>query len=164
MYLVLKTEKGQPFGSKAKRFVLDIAAGEIVRVRPTDQDRYGRTIGEIILPDDRSLNRLLVKRGYAWWYRQYSNDQSLGELEQIARKNSRGLWADPDPIAPWQWRRGERASHPKLQNLGVGFECGMKRYCKEMSSCEEAIFHLQECGQSRLDRDGDGVPCETLCR
>jgi hypothetical protein len=42
--------------------------------------------------------------------------------------------------------------------------CGAKHYCKEMSSCEEALFYLTECGLTRLDRDGDGVPCESLCR
>ena len=43
-------------------------------------------------------------------------------------------------------------------------ECGSKRTCKEMSSCEEAMHYLNNCGLTRLDRDGDGVPCETICR
>ena len=33
-----------------------------------------------------------------------------------------------------------------------------------MSSCAEAKYHLNECGEGRLDRDGDGVPCENVCR
>lgn len=44
------------------------------------------------------------------------------------------------------------------------FSCSDSKYCKEMSSCAEAKFHLNECGESRLDRDGDGVPCENVCR
>jgi endonuclease G, mitochondrial len=43
-------------------------------------------------------------------------------------------------------------------------ECGSKRTCKEMSSCVEATHYLKNCGLSRLDGDGDGVPCEALCR
>ncbi|MDA3978529.1 MULTISPECIES: excalibur calcium-binding domain-containing protein [Gallibacterium] len=39
-----------------------------------------------------------------------------------------------------------------------------KRYCKEMRSCEEAKFYLNQCGVGRLDRDKDGVPCESICR
>ncbi|KGQ66578.1 excalibur calcium-binding domain-containing protein [Gallibacterium anatis] len=39
-----------------------------------------------------------------------------------------------------------------------------KRYCKEMRTCEEAKYHLEQCGLSRLDRDKDGVPCESICR
>ena len=45
-----------------------------------------------------------------------------------------------------------------------GFACEGKRYCREMTSCAEARFYLSRCGVSRLDRDGDGVPCETICR
>ncbi len=44
------------------------------------------------------------------------------------------------------------------------FSCADSKYCKEMSSCAEAKFHLNECGESRLDRDNDGVPCENVCR
>ena len=44
------------------------------------------------------------------------------------------------------------------------FSCGERKYCKEMTSCAEAKYHLNECGESRLDRDGDGIPCENVCR
>lgn len=44
------------------------------------------------------------------------------------------------------------------------FSCEDTKYCKEMRSCAEAKFHLNECGESRLDRDGDGMPCENVCR
>lgn len=42
-------------------------------------------------------------------------------------------------------------------------QCGRKRYCSQMSSCSEARFYLQ-CGVTRLDRDKDSVPCESLCK
>jgi deoxyribonuclease-1 len=45
-----------------------------------------------------------------------------------------------------------------------GFKCGNKKYCKQMTSCEEAIFYLKKCGLTRLDGDKDGMPCESLCR
>lgn len=41
--------------------------------------------------------------------------------------------------------------------------CGSKYYCKEMTSCQEAMHYLNNCGLSRLDGDGDGVPCESIC-
>lgn len=59
-------------------------------------------------------------------------------------------------------------SHPVLAKSKKAdaeqFSCADSKYCKEMSSCAEAKFHLNECGESRLDRDGDGVPCENVCR
>jgi len=44
------------------------------------------------------------------------------------------------------------------------FHCGTKRRCGDMDSCLEARFFLTQCGLSRLDGDGDGTPCEALCR
>ncbi|WP_226989333.1 thermonuclease family protein [Desulfuromonas sp. TF] len=101
-------EKGQAYGNKAKHFVLDIAAQKIVTVEVKDTDRYGRTVGEVILPDGRSLNRELVREGYAWWYRKYSNDASLGVLEAEARAAGKGLWRDKNPVPPWVWRAAKR--------------------------------------------------------
>lgn len=102
-------ESGQAFGTRATQFVLEIAAQEIVTAEVRDIDRYGRTVAEIFLPDGRSLNQELVKEGYAWWYRKYSRDPSLEALEAEARAAKRGLWADPNPIPPWEWRAAERS-------------------------------------------------------
>lgn len=43
------------------------------------------------------------------------------------------------------------------------FKCGTKKYCKEMKSCKEAMFFLNECKLKKLDKDKDGIPCEKLC-
>ena len=101
-------EKKQPFGNAAKKYVLETAAHEIVAVDARSKDRYGRTIGEVILPNGESLNRLLISNGYAWHYKKYSKDASLAELENQARMDKVGLWQDKNPIAPWDWRRGKR--------------------------------------------------------
>lgn len=159
-------EKKQAFGQAAKRFTLDLAAQKFVTIKVETTDRYGRTVGEVILPDGRSLNRELVRSGYAWWYRKYSSDASLGSLESEARAARRGLWAEPNPVPPWDWRNGGKrlaSSKAPAQNF-LNEKCGQKRYCKEMDSCDEAMFFLSDCGLSSLDGDGDGVPCESLCR
>jgi len=41
--------------------------------------------------------------------------------------------------------------------------CGRKRQCGEMRDCAEARFYLNQCGVKSLDRDDDGIPCETIC-
>ena len=43
-------------------------------------------------------------------------------------------------------------------------QCREKKYCKDMKSCKEAIFHLEVCGNKKLDKDRDGIPCENICR
>lgn len=103
-------EKRQPFGTRATQFTGDLAFGKDVKVLVRDVDRYGRTVGEVILPDGRSLNRELVRAGLAWWYRHYApRDRELERLEAEARVARRGLWADAYPVAPWEWRRERRA-------------------------------------------------------
>lgn len=101
-------EKKQPYGNAAKKYVLSVAAQKNVTVNVETIDRYGRTVGEVILPGGNSLNRQLVSEGYAWHYKKYSKDKSIGDLEAEARIAKRGLWQDKNPIAPWEWRRGKR--------------------------------------------------------
>ncbi len=102
-------EKGQAYGMKAKQFTSGMVFGQDVTVKKHGRDRYGRTIGEVILYDGRSLNHELVAAGLAWWYRHYApHDGKLERLEAEARTAKRGLWADPNPVPPWQWRRARR--------------------------------------------------------
>ncbi|ORJ61332.1 thermonuclease family protein [Geothermobacter hydrogeniphilus] len=158
---------GQPFGQAAKKFALALVGGKTVRVDVVTRDRYGRTVGKVVLDDGSTLNKRLVEAGLAWVYRRYAKDPVLFELEKTARAASRGLWSDPNPVPPWEWRHGAGwgAKHSKAPGATVSdSRCGQKRYCKEMTSCEEAKFYLNRCGLSSLDRDGDGVPCEKLCR
>jgi len=102
-------ELGQSYGRRAKNFTKKLAAGEIVILRTRGRDAYGRLICVVELPDGRNLNRELVRQGYAWWYKRYSNDKELRILEADARRARRGLWADPQPIPPWEFRK----SHPR---------------------------------------------------
>lgn len=102
-------EKKQAFGNRAKQYASELAFGKIVTVNVFDRDRYGRSVGEVILPDGRSLNRELVRAGFAWWYRAYSRDKTLGALEAEARAQRRGLWRDPKPLPPWEFRKAQRA-------------------------------------------------------
>jgi endonuclease YncB( thermonuclease family) len=46
----------------------------------------------------------------------------------------------------------------------IDFSCGSKYTCGQMSTCAEAQFYLEQCGLRKLDRDGDGVPCESICK
>ncbi len=97
-------EKRQAFGNRAKQFTSNLVFAKTVTVQVMDRDRYGRTVGVVLLPDGRSLNHELVRAGFAWMYRRYTNDQSLSDLEEEARVARRGLWADAEPVPPWEWR------------------------------------------------------------
>jgi micrococcal nuclease len=94
-----------------RKFTGDLSFQRDVTVVVHTTDRYGRLVGDVLLPDGRSLNQELVKAGMAWWYRQYTpNDTTLAQLEAEARTAKHGLWADATPIPPWEWRKGQRVS------------------------------------------------------
>lgn len=99
-------EKGQAYGQKAKHAASDLVFGKEVTIQTHGYDKYKRTIGDVFLPDGTNVNHTLVKDGWCWWYRKYaSRDVMLEGLEVEARKARRGLWADPQPVPPWEWRK-----------------------------------------------------------
>ena len=102
-------EKGQPYGTKAKQFTSEKVFGKTVVVYVRGFDKYGRTIGDVILPGRRVLNQELVAAGLAWWYKKYApRDDTLRVLEEQARTKKLGLWADPHPVPPWSWRKQKK--------------------------------------------------------
>ncbi len=104
-------EKAQAYGNKAKQFTKALVKGKMVTIQAYEQDRYGRTIGDVILEDGRNLNQELVKAGYAWWFFKYSDEEQLGILEVKAKIAKVGLWADTNPLPPWIFRhRSELAT------------------------------------------------------
>ncbi len=97
-------EKAQAYGNKAKQFTKDLVHGKMVTIQAYDQDKYGRTIGDVILGDGRNLSQELVRAGYAWWYFKYSDDEQLGTLEVKAKIAKVGLWREENPIPSWIFR------------------------------------------------------------
>ena len=172
-------ERKQPYGTRAQQTLSELAFNQQARVVVQDTDRYGRTVGRVYV-GSLDVNAELVKQGVAWVYRQYLKDQSLLKLEADAKAAKRGLWGLPEAerCPPWDWRKGTCATAsapaprapaaptaaPTPATTSGGFTCAGKRYCREMTSCEEAKFYLTQCGVGSLDGNKDGVPCEKLCR
>ncbi|MFH1724025.1 MAG: thermonuclease family protein [Elusimicrobiota bacterium] len=101
-------EMSQAYGQEARDFSAGLALDKEVTIEVRAIDRYRRIVGVVLLADGRSLNRELIRAGAAWWYRHYSDDESLGDLEREAREAKRGLWAQEDPEPPWEYRRRRR--------------------------------------------------------
>lgn len=103
-------EKRQPFGTQSKQHLSDLVFGKQVEADCIKVDRYHRQICKITFNGvDANLEQ--VKAGMAWWYRTYSQDQAkvdqtlYAAAEKDARENRRGLWREPEAMAPWDWRR-----------------------------------------------------------
>ena len=100
-------EKKQPFSKKAKQFLSQLIFEKKVKVYYHKKDRYGRVLGEVYI-GNINVNEEMLKAGYAWHFKKYSKDKHLAELETLARKQKKGLWADPNPIPPWEWRKRKK--------------------------------------------------------
>ena len=157
-------ERDQPFGTKSKQALSDLVFGETISVQPITIDRYGRTVARLYF-EGLDVNAAMIEQGAAWVYTAYSDDPLFPQLQAAAKAEGRGLWglSEYEQIPPWEWRRGRRASVPTDTGLEK-YNCATKTYCREMTSCDEARWYLKECGLTRLDGDGDGIPCERMCR
>jgi endonuclease YncB( thermonuclease family) len=98
---------GQRFGEEAARELKHLILGDTVTVTTTGQKTYKREVC-IIRKAGIDINLAMVKRGYAWAYRQYLRRPYTSEYidaEREARENRQGLWADRNPTPPWEFRR-----------------------------------------------------------
>lgn len=108
-------ERRQPFGKRAKKFTSDMVLGKPVEILPVTEDRYGTTVAWVFI-GGKVLNIELLRAGLAWHYREYLSDRDLLLFEKEARGKNRGLWADSNPIPPWEFRHEpkEEAKYPQL--------------------------------------------------
>ena len=97
-------ERKQAYSNKAKQALSDLIFGRTVTVLYEDKDRYGRVLGEVYI-EDLNVNQEMVRQGYAWHFKRYSDDPVLATLEEEAKENKVGLWADPNPVPPWEYRK-----------------------------------------------------------
>lgn len=106
-------ERGQPFGTASRDHLSGLIAGKQVVVESGSQDRYGRTLGKVRF-EGVDVNLEQVRAGMAWWYRYYAKTQPVEDrasyeaAEEAAKSKCLGLWSDPNPITPYDWRKGRR--------------------------------------------------------
>jgi len=96
-------ELDQPMGRESRAALAAKLAGGIVRVEGDARDQHGRLLGTLRLAD-RDLNREMVAEGWAWAFTGFAENDDLIAAESAARRGRRGLWADPQPQPPRQWR------------------------------------------------------------
>jgi endonuclease YncB( thermonuclease family) len=115
-------ERGQPYGTVSRDNLASLVAGKEVFVESDKSDRYGRALGKVwVQPSDcpscgktLDANHAQIIAGMAWWYRYYAKEQSPEDrgryesAEDEAKGRKWGLWADPNPIRPYDWRKGKR--------------------------------------------------------
>jgi endonuclease YncB( thermonuclease family) len=112
-------ELRQPFGTRSRQSLSTLCFGKVASLDVRGHDRYNRTLARVSCAG-ADANAEQVRRGYAWTYVRYARpDSPLFALEKEARTAHRGLWQDPAPVAPWDWRRAVRESS-RSSFLGAG--------------------------------------------
>ena len=97
-------ESGQAFGNVSKKHLSSMVAGKEVKVYWEKTDKYGRILGDITCCST-NVNLQMVKEGLAWHFKFYDKTPEYAEAEKAAREKKLGLWADPNPVEPYQFRK-----------------------------------------------------------
>jgi micrococcal nuclease len=140
-------EKAQAFGARAKRNLAELVAGQVVQVDWHKLDKHGRTVGKLIA-NGQDVDLAMVTAGMAWWYREYASEQTPVDrtlyeaAETRARAERRGLWADPSPMPPWEWRHRP----PPADGYAVHCPCGSGAVCEGPKG---GRFCITESGEKR---------------
>lgn len=106
-------EKKQDFGQRAKTNLSTLAFGKSASADCRKRDRYQRQIC-VVSVAGKDVGLAQIRAGLAWWYKQYAREQTAQErmtyeqAEVAARARRLGLWADKDPMPPWDWRHRKR--------------------------------------------------------
>ncbi len=149
-------ESGQSYGDKSKKALSDAVFGKNVTVKKTGSDRYGRSLGFVVV-GNTDANAKMIEDGWAWHYKEYNNEERLAKLEDAARKAKRGLWADDRPLAPWEYRARQRA--PQIESKAAAasgqFWLNTSSGVRHNEKCE----HFQKTKKGRLCEKAEGKPC-----
>jgi endonuclease YncB( thermonuclease family) len=126
-------ERGQAYGSKSKDHLSDSVAGKFVVVEYVTRDRYERILGKVLLSGE-DMNLGQINAGLAWHYKKYEGEQGASDrirysdAELDARRHKRGLWADSDPVPPWDYRKTERERAKSMEAFTIKSETRDKPY------------------------------------
>jgi endonuclease YncB( thermonuclease family) len=152
-------ESSQDFGSRAKQSLSDLVFGKTVTVISSKKDRYGRTLGKVML-DKLDINLGQIRRGMAWFYRHYAKELrpedavEYEKAENFAKAGKLGLWTDPSPTPPWDFRRGKTAKTQgvKPAATAIGPIIGNRN---------SKIYHLPNCPDYSKVSEHNRVPFKT---
>jgi len=100
-------ERRQPFGTRSRQSLAEICYRKEATLTSTRTDRFGRTVARVHC-NGMDANAEQVRRGMAWVYDGFATDMKLFVLQAEAREEKRGLWVEPNPVKPWEWRRQQR--------------------------------------------------------
>lgn len=144
-------EAKQSFGNQSKQALSQMIFGREVAIQYSDEDRTGRIVG-IVLMDGDDINAKMIADGWAWHYREYGEDPHFEDLERKAKLSRRGIWADSNPLPPWEFRarqKRERGDTPTQFWLNVSSNVRHNQNCE----------HFRQGKKGRMCGPDEGRAC-----
>ena len=105
VYGIDAPEKGQAFGNRAKQALSSYIAGREIEIDVQSQEKWGRFVARVYTPEGEDVALLMLRDGMAWHYAHFGGTAAYKEAQEAARAEKAGLWADPAPVAPWDFRK-----------------------------------------------------------
>ncbi len=106
-------EKGQAFGNASRKHMAELTYSKHAKADCYKVDRYKRLVCTVYV-DGKDVGLAQLDAGLAWWYLKFADEQSPQErleyemAETKAAIDRKGLWSDPNPTPPWEWRQSMR--------------------------------------------------------
>jgi endonuclease YncB( thermonuclease family) len=91
----------------------ELLFGKDVELQAHTIDRHWRLVARVLV-DGQDAGFELLKQGLCWVYERYLPEASpdiqasYQQAQAVAREQKFGLWSDPFPVPPWDWRKGEK--------------------------------------------------------
>jgi endonuclease YncB( thermonuclease family) len=108
-------ELDQPVGDVARQHLSDLILGKQVSVEFTGMDYGSRYFIAKVFSGEVDVSLQMIRDGAAWYDRRYEREMNdverhlYAESEQAARTERRGIWQEPQPVPPWEWRQAKNA-------------------------------------------------------
>jgi len=147
-------ESRQSFGTKSKQALSEMVFGKAVTVKKIGEDRYGRTLGFVIV-GELDANAKMIEDGWAWHFKKYNDEERLAKLEVEARSAKRGLWTEATPLAPWEYRARQKLPRTKDTDANAVYWLNTSSGVRHNERCE----HFKNTKKGRHCGPNDGKAC-----
>lgn len=162
-------ESGECYGNEASEKARGLLSSKSVNLErdPSqgERDRYGRLLGYVFV-DGTNFQELVIREGYVKEYtynKPYKYQSLFREAQRQASEQKKGLWSACTGLNPSSTPTPQITNNPQSSVQG-SYSCDCGKLCSQIATCDEAYYQLNSCGCTKRDSDGDGVPCESLCR
>ena len=105
-------EINQAYGKQSAKFLADLVKNKVVTIKVDPKrkyDHYDRMLGKVFV-DNKDVELIMIAEGMAWHYKYHNKEKHYADAELAARAAKKGLWKDPNPIQPYEFRKQQKKS------------------------------------------------------